>query len=353
MQVTIRKNNLMFLGLFLINLLMSIVAYYVLPKRFFYDSLIIVLDEHNEIGLFGSYPFAILFYYVTGLRYLPYPIVAMIQYPLIVYILYKLGVPSNFDKINARNILIYISFFMMALFISMPSKEFITFLFVTAIPFIFQSTRIGERYKIPLCFLVFAIMGIFFRIYFLLVPVLAFGMYIVSFIKLENRTSRTIFLGVMCAVTLSLLHGAIKGEYLSASRETVNSARTVNQDANSMISPPLKPNTWYGEAVAIVYGFVAVNFPIEGFKHILSPQIIAFIIWQLMVIYILLVRLSKGLQDRKHYKYLIWTLLFLFGYFIVQGMFEPDLGAAVRHKMGLFPLVYYAFYYEYIRREVQ
>ena len=353
MRIIIKKNKLMFLGLFLINLMISIVAYFVLPKRFFYDSIIIVEDAYHEIGLFGSYPFAILFYNLTQLKHLPYPVIAMIQYPLVVFILYRLGVAPNFDKINIKNLLIYLGFFMMALFISMPSKEFITFTYLSMVPFVFQSEKILEKYKLALCFLLFAILGVFFRIYFLMVPVLAIGMYLVTYIKLKNKTATTIFYGVMIAVLLSLSYGAMKGEYLSASRETVNAARTVNQDANSMISPPIKPDSWYGEAIAIVYGFVSVNFPIEGFKHILSPQIIAFIIWQLLVIYILLVRLSTGLQDRKKYKHLVWTLLFLFGYFIVQGIFEPDLGAAIRHKMGLFPLIYYAFYYEHFRKTVQ
>lgn len=343
----------MFLTLFLVNLLIGILGLFVLPKRFFYDSIIIVEDAYNEIGLFGSYPFAILFYKVTLLRYLPYPVIAIVQYPIAVYLLYKLGIPSNFDKINAKNILTYLGFIMMALFISMPSKEFITFLSISIIPYVFQSEKIQEKYKLSLTFCVFAVMGIFFRIYFLLVPVLAVGMYIVTFIEVKNRTSRAITYGVMFSVILSLTYGAMKGEYLSASREVVNSGRTVYQDANSMITPPIKPDTWYGETIAIVYGFITVNFPIEGFKHILHPQIIAFIFWQLMVIYILIVRLSKSLHDRKKYKHLMWTLLFLFGYFIVQGMFEPDLGGSIKHKIGLFPLIYYAFYYEHFRKELQ
>ncbi len=120
-----------------------------------------------------------------------------------------------------------------------------------------------------------------------------------------------------------------------------------------MIVSPVKTDTWYGETVGIVYGFFTVNVPLNGLKHIFSPQIIVFIIWQILLFYILFVRFSKCLKDRKKYRYELWILLILFSYFIVQGVFEPDLGTAIRHKIGIFPLIYFALYYEHFRKELQ
>ena len=179
-------------------------------------------------------------------------------------------------------------------------------------------------------------------------------MYYITFIKFKNRAFTSIFYGILIAIFISLSVGAIKGKYLSeSSRDALNIGRMNSKDANSMIVSPLKTDTWYGETTGILYGFISVNLPIEGFKYIFSPQIIAFIIWQILLFYILFVRFSICLQDRKKYKYLLWTLLILFAYFIVQGVFEPDLGTATRHKIGVFPLIYYALYYEYFRKEFQ
>jgi hypothetical protein len=51
-------------------------------------------------------------------------------------------------------------------------------------------------------------------------------------------------------------------------------------------------------------------------------------------------------KNRKQYQFELWTLLILFAFFIVQGIFEPDLGTSIRHKIGLFSLIYFALYYE-------
>ncbi len=344
----------MFLGLVAVNLVLSVVAFFVLPERYFFDTKIIIIDRYHEIGLIGSYPFAILFYKITGLKYLPYPIIALIQYPILAYILYKLGIPDDFHVFNVKNVLVYIVFFMMAIFVSMPSKEFITFTFLSTIPFVFQSTKITDRYKIPLTVLLFAFFGSFFRIYYLIVPIIAVGMYMVTLVNFKNKTTTALFYGILISIFISLSYGMVKGENLSqTSRDSVNDARMNSKDANSMIVSPLDTATWYGEAVGITYGFFSVNIPIEGFKHFMSPQIIAFIIWQLLLFYILLIRFAKCLNDRHKNKFLLWNLLFLFSYFIVQGVFEPDLGTATRHKIGVFPLIYYALYYEYFRKKLQ
>jgi len=107
-------------------------------------------------------------------------------------------------------------------------------------------------------------------------------------------------------------------------------------DANSMISSLVKPETWYGETIGILYGFVSINIPVNGLKHLLSPQIIAFVIWDIFLFCILLVFFSGCLKNRKKYKYELWILLISFSYFIVQGIFKSDLGTAIRHKMGVF-----------------
>lgn len=135
MTILIKRNTSAFLLLVIVFLLVAIFSFYILPKKFFYDATIIALDKGNEIGFIGSYPLTILFYKITGLRYLPYSIIALIQFPILMFVLYKIGIPYDFEKLNIKNGIVYLGMFMTAIFMSMPSKEFITYLFISTIVF--------------------------------------------------------------------------------------------------------------------------------------------------------------------------------------------------------------------------
>lgn len=349
-QVYIKKSELFFIVFFLLMLVIAILSSFALPARFYVDTELIVYDIYHEIGWVGSYPVAISFYKYTGLRYLPFPIIALIQYPLMMYTLYKVGIPDDFHLLKTKNIIVYFCLFMIAVFMSMPSKEFMTFMYLAMIPKIIASEKFSKKRKIIYSSLVFISLGSFFRIYFLLIPVIAFGMYLLTYIKLKNKAVKVIFYGVIISIFMSLTYEMVKGEYLSASRNEVNGIRKVGADGtHTMINPPLEATTWYGEIVGDIYGFFAVNVPVEALKYVFSPQILAFVIWQFFFFYILLVRLSRSLDNREENFLLIWLLLFIFSYFIIQGLFEPDLGSAIRHKMGIFPVIYIALYYEHFR----
>jgi hypothetical protein len=354
MHILIKKSTAAFLLIASANLVVAFLAFFVLPPKFFYDTAIIIYDKYNEIGYCGSYPLTILFYKIIGFRHLPFPVIALIQFPILMYILYKIGVPDNFEKVNIKNLIVYLGIFMIAIFISMPSKEFITYLFITLIVLVCRNKRFPFRKTIIISIVLLIVFGALYRPYFALIPIIGGGMYLVSFINFKNKTVTTIFYGLLIAVFLSLSYGVLKGKYFSEiSREVVNSTRLVSGDANSIITSPVKTDTWYGETISVFYGFFTVNLPLNGLKHILSPQIIVFVIWQLLLFYILLVRFSKCLKERKKYRYELLIMFILFSFFILQGVFEPDLGSAIRHKIGIFPLIYFALYYEHFRKELQ
>ncbi|WP_431243532.1 hypothetical protein ACQ9BO_02620 [Flavobacterium sp. P21] len=354
MQLLVKKSTATFLLIAATNLVVAFLSYFILPPKFFYDTAIIIYDKYNEIGYLGSYPLTILFYKMIGFRHLPFPIIALIQFPVLIYILYKIGIPDNFEKLNVKNILVYLGIFMIAIFISMPSKEFITYLFIAIIVLLCRNERFSFRKTILIASVLLVVFGALYRPYFALIPIVGGGMYLVSFINFKSKTVSTIFYGLLIAVFLSLSYGVLKGKYFSEiSREVVNSSRMVSADANSMITSPVKTDTWYGEAIGIFYGFFTVNLPLNGLKHVLSPQIIVFVIWRLLLFYILLVRFSKCLQERKKYRYELLIMFILFSFFILQGVFEPDLGSSIRHKIGIFPLIYFALYYDHFRKELQ
>lgn len=353
MKTKIEKSKAAFLLIATVNLAVAAAAFFILPPKFFYDAAIIAFDKGNEIGYVGSYPVSILLYKISGLRYLPFPVIALIQVPILMYVLYKIGIPDHFEKLNVKNILVYMAFLMIAIFVSMPSKEFITFLYLSPIVFMCLNEQISLKRTIIYTVLLLLVFGVFFRPYYLLIPVIGGGMYLVSLVSFKSKTITTLFYGLLIAVFLSFSHGILKGKYLSEiSREVVNNERIGSADANSIIISPVQTDTWYGETIGIFYGFFTVNIPINGLKHLLSPQIIIFIIWQLLLFYILLVRFAKCLADRKRYSKELLILLIIFSFFIVQGVFEPDLGTAVRHKMGVFPLIYFALYYESFRKKL-
>ena len=353
MKTKIEKSKAAFLLIATANLAVAAAAFFILPPKFFYDAAIIAFDKGNEIGYVGSYPVSILLYKISGLRYLPFPVIALIQVPILMYVLYKIGIPDHFEKLNVKNILVYMAFLMIAIFVSMPSKEFITFLYLSPIVFMCLNEQISLKRTIIYTVLLLLVFGVFFRPYYLLIPVIGGGMYLVSLVSFKSKTITTLFYGLLIAVFLSFSHGILKGKYLSEiSREVVNNERIGSADANSIIISPVQTDTWYGETIGIFYGFFTVNIPINGLKHLLSPQIIIFIIWQLLLFYILLVRFAKCLADRKRYSKELLILLIIFSFFIVQGVFEPDLGTAVRHKMGVFPLIYFALYYESFRKKL-
>jgi len=353
MKLLLKKNKFVFILLLFLNLGIATISSYILPAKFFSDAQTIINPKFFLPAFFGSYEITQSFYKITLLRHLPFPIIALIQYPILIYILYKIGIPNNFHKITVKNIIVYIGFFMLAIFTSMPSKEFINFVFMAMIPFIFKSEKYSNRKKIILSMLLLFFFGAVFRPYYIFIPIISIAMMLFSYIKIKNKTISTVAYGLLIAVFMSLSYGIITHKHLSeSSRERLNKERASDNAHNSMIVSPISTATWYGESIGVIYGFLAVNVPIDGIKHILSPQILAFILWQLAMFYIFLVRLSWSLKYKTENQLELWLLYFVFSYFIVQGIFEPDLGSAVRHKMGFFPLIYFALYYDYFRKKV-
>lgn len=333
-----------FLLLFTIFLVIAMLTVFILPERYFNDTVIIVHDRHREIGWIGSYPFAIMFYKITGLKHLPFFIIALIQFPLASYILYRIGIPSNFHIVTAKNVLFYIAFFLLAIYLSMPTKEFITFLMFSCIPFIFLSKETNTK-KIIFALLL-TVSFSFFRVYYALIPIFAIGMYLITFIRIKKKALATVLTGIVIAIFLSFSHGIVKGEFLSKLTRQ-DYAQEKAATVNTIIISPVSQETWYGEAFGIIYGYLAVNVPVlQIIKHLLSPQVLAFVLWELTLFYILFIKLSRCLKDKKEHFLELWILLFLFSYFVVQGIFEPDLGTSIRHKIGFLPIIYFALYYE-------
>ncbi|WP_313097094.1 hypothetical protein [Empedobacter sp.] len=348
-------NRIQFLILSIICILLGLVFPFFLPEKFYFDATPIVLDPYNEKGLIGSYPFTMLFYWITGLGKLPFSIVALIQLPILYFLLWLIGIPNRFAQINIKNCLIYLSFLMVSIFIGQPSKEFITFIFAAIIIYLFQNKYFSFGVAILFSSILFIIFGGFFRPYFAFMPFIALSIYAITKIKFTNRWIMSFFLGLSVLIFFSLIFKLGKGEYLSEmSREKLNFIRLESGDenANTMILSPIPVTNIFTEAFATFYGFVTVNFPINALRFFYKPQVMAFVIWQLLFTWIIIMRFGYLLKSFPERKKELWIMCLLLSYLFIQGIFEPDLGSAIRHKIGILPIIYYLFYYDDFKRKI-
>ncbi|CAL2090782.1 conserved membrane protein of unknown function [Tenacibaculum sp. 190524A02b] len=347
MKFFVNKSKLTFLLLSLIGGVIAMMGFFFLPERFFFDTETILFDKYNEIGWVGSYPFTILFYRLTGIGNLHFSIIGLFQYSIVTYLTYRIGVPKKFDIITAKNIITYLSFVMVAVFLCMPTKEFINYIYLSMVVLILKNQKFRFKKTVFLVLLLLVFFGVFFREYYILIAFLSLIFWAVSKINIKNKRIATIAYGLITAICISLSYGIIKGQFISnKTRESYNLSRINGEASNSMIMSPIDTEYWYGESFGIIYGFFSVNLPVNGLKHIFSPQILAFILWQLLIFIILFIRYERCLKKGVFNNQEIWIFYILFSFFIVQGVFEPDLGSAIRHKMGFFPIIYFALYYD-------
>ncbi|MAW96010.1 MULTISPECIES: hypothetical protein [unclassified Leeuwenhoekiella] len=347
------RSKATFLAIAVLTVILGVLATYYLPVRFFYDAQTIINDYDNEKGFVGSYPVTMSFYEYTGLGSLPFPLVAFIQLIMLLWVIYKIGIPEHFASLNLRNILVYTMILMLAFYISMPSKEFLTFLFIGLIVGIFQKKRFSVTTTISMVFLLLIAFGLWFRLYYAILPVLTLMIFYASRIKIKQQVLAGLVTGFVVMIFISLSYGFLKGEFLSEStREALNAERLGKLATNSVINSPVKPDTWYGESFSILYGFISVNIPVNGLRHILKPQILLFIAWQLLFTLYLFWLFKNALKSKRKNSLEIWIFSLVFSYFILQGVFEPDLGSAVKHKIGILPLLYYILYYDDFRKNI-
>lgn len=332
-----------------IGFIISFFATKIFPERFFLDANIILTNPNNYFnGFIGSYPFSIWFYRVTGLGALPYGIIGVIQYIIMISILLKIGLVNHLHRLTGKSIIIYLMILILAVYVSVPSKEFINFICLSPIVFLIKKRQKSFKKTLFFSLVVLLIIGFIFRPYYLLVALLAIFMQLLSNINIRNHRTATIFYGISLVIIVSLSMGVIKGYYISNSTRGYMVSRGVS---NSAIVSPVKANVWYGEIISIVHGFFSVNFPVNGLQHFLSPHIIIFVFWQILLFIVLVKQFDKIVKEGKRKNYDLLLCHILFSYFIVQAVFEPDLGSALRHKASVFPLIYYLLNYDLFRRK--
>ena len=342
------KNQILFVTIAFISIILGVFAHQLLPDKYYYDAVLIALDPYNQKGFINSYPVAMMFYDTFFLNKLPYPILAIFQLLIIFYCFYRLYIPKYFTKLYLSNILIWSALIALSIYISMPSKEFINILFIFLIAFILKSIQLRKKIKITIILVLFVLFGLWYRIYFIMIPVLAVTSFLVFRLKIRKKIITSIFVSLIAAIFMSFSYAVVSGEYMSDStREELNEKRKGRQDSQTLILSPVKTNSPIGEAVGIMYGYVTVNLPFQSLiKFYYKPQVILFSIWQILLFYVLIIKFNKAREESTSaYDERLWLFHIVFSYFVIQGVFEPDLGSSIRHKFGVLPIIYQAIFY--------
>ena len=344
----INRKNILFFSAWVMAFLIAITSFMFLPEKFFYDSNEILKTSYSMGNwLKGSYPFTSNFYHIIGLSYLPFSLIGFFQIALLFVLTIFIVIPKKFTLLHLEHIIVAFSILLLGVFLGQPSKEFIAFLIMYLVLIIIQKHEYSLQYRCVLSSVLLIVIAVLFRPYYVLLPFLVLGMYLTLLITKKQKIFWVIFSGIAMLIVVSLIVYSLKYEYLTELyREQVNDPRRGEEYANSIISSPLRPNTFLNEIFSIFYGIISVNIPIEGLRHITKPQIIIFVLWQLFFISLFFKMLIKSIESYSQNKEKVLILFFLLSFFIVQGVFEPDLGSAIRHKIGVFPFIYYIFIYE-------
>ena len=342
------KNQILFVTIAFISIALGVFAHQLLPDKYYYDAVLIATDPYNQKGFINSYPVAMMFYDIFFLNKLSYPILAIFQLLIIFYCFYRLSIPKNFTRLYLSNILIWSALIALSIYISMPSKEFINILFIFLIALILKSIQLRQKIKITIILVLFVLFGLWYRIYFIMIPVLAVTSFMVFRLKIRKKIIVSIFASVLAAIFMSVSYAVVSGEYMSEStREELNEKRKGRQDSQTLILSPVKTNSPIGEAVGIMYGYVTVNLPFESLiKFYYKPQVILFSIWQILLFYVLIIKFNKARKESTSvYDERLWLFHIVVSYFVIQGVFEPDLGSSIRHKFCVLPIIYQAIFY--------
>jgi len=340
-----KKEVLTFYLLIIIVLVASFFAPNVLPEKYISDAVLIIEDPNNEKGRLDSYGIIMSFYHYTGLGKLNYNIIALIQIIIISILVRRLGIPKNFHRFFLSNFVVAALIFIMPVYLSIPTKEFLNVIFIYIIVRILKEKEVVSLKKLAFLITLFFLFGYFYRIYYVLIPPVAIAVSAVSKLKTRFKLVNIFLTSILICVFISFSYGLVKGEYMSYStREKINEQRINESNAQTAIVSPVKPDSLLGESTSIFYGYFSVNFPVEGLKFYNKPQALLFVFWQFSLITALLINFSKEIKFKRRTQQK-WIFYFLISYLAIQGIFEPDLGSSIRHKLGILPLIYEAMFY--------
>jgi hypothetical protein len=213
-------------------------------------------------------------------------------------------------------------------YVSVMGKDQVSLVLVGLIPLVLGKNL--SKYSIWL--VVFSLLyGMFFRTYWLIIILLA----VIASVPIKIKKSRWVrlFLLVMGVVAVFAVYRIFLHESIMDVRVTTNASRIGSDYAQSIIQNVVPSTNIFADILNWLHTLLILLFPvgITGVSQILYYG------WFWLVVFVIInkqkgIRLNGNLPT----KYLI---NFVVSFVLVQAMFEPDLGSALRHQVVLFPIV--------------
>lgn len=335
------KNDALFLFILAIeSIVVKIIFYGLLPRKYRYDSGKI-LNIMNGNGLTDKgYSFTANFYnsidFLKLTNIYEWSLLIGLIGIIIVFMIIK-----NKQYTKPQKIYIISTVFLLNIYTFVLSKEFIQVLFFLLIQLITIS-NIKTNKKNILISIVFLLEALFFRIYYLLIGSVFLFLAMSSSIRKKNIKERSFFFLMIASVLFLSLEAFILSkissenyEALMNARSGANIGRVGDLDAASIINNILPNSNIFFFFINTVMNFVRLLVPIElvmkGFFYF------PFILYQIyitiqLVIFLKNVKTKIITKDQN-----VNTMLFVvMAFLIVSAVFEPDFGSFIKHEAALF-----------------
>lgn len=290
----------------------------ILPNNFFSDSMTIrsLIGSNNIIfNPSDSYASTASFYKLIGFRpNTPHFFESLLSTVILSFFLYLLVRKEHFLVLSLTNfatlcitILFYLCFF------SVISKDLIAFTLIL-IAFYF--------YRSPQFFVLFLssiiIYGLLFRIYWLLIIPLVFVIYYL----MNGQHYIFIIIYIMIfVVIISYIYYRLNGTYISFLRYETHTVLSANTNINNLFPGT---NLFY-DVLNSLNTFGNLIIPLDGLG---SSAEIAYYVWTYYVLYLCFDSIK---HDNNHNNNLVVACFVSF--LVIQGLFEPDMGSALRHQL--------------------
>lgn len=332
LRQTVTVTDLVFLLSFSVGLCLVVFRQTIFPAKFFYDGIQIQGLAQGTVAVDGDLNFGRVaqVYAALGLQseadlaalggYLFFSACTVVVYA---------HVRQSLSQIRTARLIIATSMLLGAAYLGDYSKD----VFVLPLVLIITTVPAPRRFDIAV-FVAMLLYATVFRQYWYLIACLYLAARVFGLHKARART--TLILAITTIVATSFAASLALGQPVNAFRTEYNESRVGSQDAASSIPGYFPGNDWLSVAGDVFTTFIFLQAPIPllllGGVYYLFLAALIFWLWQLIALWQPGKRAGFGVRQQRVFA-LFASLL------VVQSLFEPDYGSALRHLTPLMPLL--------------
>lgn len=320
LQERLKDTSITFTLIVPIYFVLSIFVKKFLPGNFFVDSMVIrslINRTSIKFDSSDSYASTAAFYKLLGFNgNTPHFFESLLSTVVLLIFLYILVNNENFIALSLSNfftlsftIFFYLSFF------SVISKDLIAFSLLL-LSFFFYGKK-GFFIALLTSILVY---GLFFRSYWLLLIPLIFLVY--QFLKRKHLFTMIIFI-IMFIVVVSYLYFLFDGTYISFLRYQTHTVLSANTNINNLFPA----DNFLHDVLNSLNTILNLIVPADGLG---SSSEVLYYLWTYYVLYLCINAFRHEQKSRANSNLVIASFI---SFIIIQGLFEPDMGSALRHQL--------------------